>query len=44
VEYVGSFGKPDTEEKSADVSLPSVAPADEAKKDDSIEKGLSGLR
>lgn len=44
VEYVGSFGKPDTEAKSADVSLPSVAPADEAKKDDSIEKGLSGLR
>ena len=44
VEYVGSFAKPDTEARSPDVSLPSVVPADEVKKDDSIEKGLSGLR
>lgn len=44
VEYVGSFAKPDTEAKSTDVNLPSVSPAGEANKDESVEKGLSGLR
>jgi EpsD family peptidyl-prolyl cis-trans isomerase len=44
VEYVGSFAKPDPEAKSPDVTLPSVSPEGEAKKDDSIEKGLSGMR
>jgi EpsD family peptidyl-prolyl cis-trans isomerase len=43
VEYVGSYAKADSPSKSTDVSLPG-APADEGKKDDTIEKGLSGLR
>lgn len=43
VEYLGAFAKTEGDAKSADVKLPAAPPATEAKKDDHIEKGLSGM-
>jgi EpsD family peptidyl-prolyl cis-trans isomerase len=43
IEYLGNFAKADGDSKSADINLPAAPLKTETRKDDHIEKGLSGI-